>query len=129
MDQPKPSETVRGVFPNAADLAVGKVRSTYNQREGEYNDTWALKNRGAVFMKSVLRDCFGIVDPDPQAVRLLQCAALIDIKDSRMLGPWKEDTVIDGIAYRLVFTTLREEYDKHRKGPEPVPDSRGSQPF
>jgi hypothetical protein len=37
-------------------------------------------------------------------------ASLIDVKDSRMSGPWKLDTVDDSINYRGAFATWREEY-------------------
>jgi len=43
--------------------------------------------------------------------RLLMVAALCDAKDSRMSGPWKADTIDDGINYRGAFAAWRDEYE------------------
>jgi hypothetical protein len=33
------------------------------------------------------------------------------MKDSRMIGPWKADSVDDGLAYRAAFREWRECYE------------------
>lgn len=98
------------VFESGANKTLDAVKATYSQRGQEYADSWATANMVATFTRSTLA-AFGITLTDEQ-VRLLQCASLVDIKDSRMIGPWKSDSAVDGIAYRAFYTALREEYEK-----------------
>lgn len=103
-------------FNCAADATIDRVRAIYAQRGEEYADSWALANVSAPFVRATLRDAFGVEDADPEALRLLLVAALVDVKDSRMIGPWKRDSVDDGIAYRAAFCTMREEFEQRRRG-------------
>jgi hypothetical protein len=98
------------VFDENADATLDEVRGIYAQRGGEYADSWALSNQHAPFLRMVVRELFGGVELNPDQVRLLVAAAMVDIKDSRMGGPYKRDSVIDGIAYRALFAGLMEEY-------------------
>jgi hypothetical protein len=52
-------------------------------------------------------------DPDYRAwLRLLRAAVLADVKESRMQGTGSiDDHLIDGVAYRLVFTELLRDYE------------------
>jgi hypothetical protein len=81
-----------------------------DQRGGEYLDSWHVGNQVSTFIDHVLALP---VAPgrEREYRRLVMVAALIDVKDSRMGGPWKLDTVDDSINYRGAFATWREEYE------------------
>ncbi len=103
MDKPSP------IFESSADAALEKVRATYSQRGEEYADSWNSENIVTTFSAATLL-AFGLRLTVEQ-MRLLQCAALIDMKDSRLGGPWKADSLVDSIAYRACYLTLREQYE------------------
>lgn len=103
---------MKPTFERCADAALEQARATYASRGVEYADSWALENQIATFTAATLR-AFGLT-LTPEQMRLLQAAALIDVKDSRMGGPWKPDSVVDGLAYRALFLTLMEEYQCQR---------------
>lgn len=99
---------MKPTFEAAADRTLDDVRAIYASRGGEYADSWALENQVSTFTDATLR-AFGLT-LSPEQMRLLQLAALIDVKDARLGGPWKADSMLDGIAYRAAYTALREEY-------------------
>ena len=91
-------------------------------------DSWALENQNARFtrmaLKSILAQMpwWGSVPSagfefSPEAIRLIIMAALVDVKDSRMEGPYKRDTVVDGIAYRAMFAQLMLEWETKCNNP------------
>ena len=82
-------------FETNADATLDRVRATYSQRGGEYADTWGTCRFPV--MTSVAKE-LGI-SISPQHFRALASAALCDMKNERMTGGWKEDNMIDGIAY------------------------------
>jgi len=47
--------------------------------------------------------------------RLMKLADLIDVKEDRMLGGYKEDTLVDGVNYRLVFADLMDQFRRTPK--------------
>lgn len=102
-------------FNSAADATLRRAAAISNQRGGEYLDSWALDNMITTFFDATLR-ALGVSDLSREAKRLLIVAALIDIKDSRMLGPWKEDTVDDGINYRAAYATWRQSWEHSDAG-------------
>lgn len=97
------------VFESGISAILGDSVKVSEQRGGEYGDSWALDNLVTTFTRSTL-ESFGLHLSDEQ-VRLLQMASLIDVKDARLIGPYKEDSVVDGINYRAVFAYLRRLYD------------------
>jgi hypothetical protein len=101
---------MKATFERTADTTIAKVQGIYAQRGDGYGDTWALENTTAAVTKSTLQR-FGITGLKPDEIRLLLLAALIDVKDSRLMGKWNADSLIDGIAYRAAYTTLRDEYE------------------
>jgi hypothetical protein len=111
----------RPTFERTADAALDETRAIYSQRGAEYSDSWALENLVDTFTRSTLAR-FGVNLTDEQ-VRLLQLAALADVKDQRIGagGPFKRDSYIDGLAYRAAYITLRAEYEEtHPGGGPPV---------
>ena len=87
--KPKPK------FESNADATLDRVRATYAQRGGEYADTWGTCRFHV--MMSVAKELGSTISP--QHFRALASAALCDMKNERMTGGWKEDNMIDGIAY------------------------------
>jgi hypothetical protein len=103
------SAAPKAIFNAAVDHVLGDCLATSNQRGDEYQDTWALENQVTTFLDATLRD-FG-TKLSPEQTRLVMLAALIDVKDSRMIGPFKMDTLVDGINYRACYAHLRELYE------------------
>lgn len=97
------------VFEESAKRTAVKCEAIYGQRGGEYSDTWALENQQTVFVDTVLRMLN--LSLSAEAKRLLKLGALIDVKDDRMLGGFKEDSLIDGVNYRLVFNDLMLQFE------------------
>lgn len=102
-------------FNAAADKTLRRAQAISNQRGEEYLDSWALDNMVTTFFDATLRR-LGVCGLSREACRLLIVAALIDIKDSRMPGPWKEDTVDDGINYRAAYASWRQEFESNGDG-------------
>ena len=105
---PEPVE--KHAFNAASEKTLRRSLEISSQRGGEYLDSWHVDNQVTTFIDHVLRLP---VKPgrEREYKRLLMVAALVDVKDSRMGGPWKLDTVDDGINYRGAFASWRDEYD------------------
>ena len=97
------------VFESALSRVMEGCLSIGAQRGAEYQDTWALENQVSTFLDAVLRE-IGAPNFSREQKRLILLAALVDVKDSRMLGPWKRDSVEDGLNYRAVLLDLMEQY-------------------
>lgn len=113
------------IFNHAADATLARVQFTYLNRGLHYGDTLALPNLVTTFTEYVL----GLSrERDYRAwLRLLQLAAFIDIKDSRVGGGGDvDDHLVDGVAYRSAFTELLREFQASpppaAAGIEPLPD-------
>lgn len=83
------------IFETFADKTLSRVRATYAQRGGEYGDSW--RNCQWLAMKATCRE-LGISIPEAK-LRALAVAALYDVKYQRLEGGYKDDSVIDAIAY------------------------------
>jgi hypothetical protein len=117
MDRVRAKPVATHTFNRSVDATLAECQAISDQRGGEYQDTWALENLHAPFTRHTLRALGGAgYQFSNEQIRLLVLAALIDVKDSRMLGPWKADTVIDGINYRAAYAELRRLYEEP---PEP----------
>lgn len=102
---------MKPTFERCADATLDEVRGIYAERGAQYADTWSPENNARHFTKEAFEMLDGLHKPfDAQDARLLQLAALIDVKISRMTGGFKSDTVVDLIAYLATYKTLREEY-------------------
>lgn len=101
-------------FNSAVDDVLSKCATISNTRGQEYQDTWHLDNQITTFLDATLRD-FGVTLSKEQK-RLLLVAALIDVKDSRMLGPFKSDTIVDSINYRAAYVRWRQDYEHCKSG-------------
>lgn len=83
------------LFEERADRTLDKVRAVYAQRGGEYADTW--RTCRFLAMKATAKK-LGLVIPD-EYCRALATAAFYDMKYERLSGGYKDDSVIDAIAY------------------------------
>lgn len=95
-------------FNRCVNTVLKRAIEISDQRGGEYLDTWALENVHTPFGDHV--DGFRSTCPSDEWKRLRTLAALIDVKISRMGGPWKDDTTLDLINYLAAFTQLANEY-------------------
>ena len=94
------------LFDSNASQTLTKVTATFNQRGGEYGDTW----RNAQWLNIKAAAKVAGISMDTDTARLLAAAALSDVKYQRMEGGYKEDTVIDRIAYDANFAAEMERY-------------------
>jgi len=83
------------LFKENAVATLAQVHETFCQRGGEYGDTW--RNCQWLAVKAVARR-LGITLTTEQA-RKIAAAVLVDVKYQRLEGGYKEDSLIDGIAY------------------------------
>ena len=119
------------VFESSAGPILKECLELSTTRGASYSDSWSLENQVSTLTTATL-DRFGIT-LEPEQIRLLQLASLADVKDSRIVagGPFKRDSVADGINYRAAYCTLREEYEaddvRWAAGPTPTPASNPAQ--
>jgi hypothetical protein len=97
----EPGDTPKAAFNEAVETTLGACLAVSNQRGTEYEDSWALENQATRFMDLALRETGD--DRGPAAKRILMVASLCDVKVSRTLGPFKEDTLDDLINYLGAF--------------------------
>jgi hypothetical protein len=113
-DSASDSEPVaKHAFNAALDTTFERCGGVSNQRAGEYRDSWLPENMITTFLDHTLvailgTDIAGRITRTEK--RLLNAATMVDLKDSRMIGPWKQDTVDDGINYRGAYAEWMERY-------------------
>lgn len=83
------------LFDSNASTTIARVNATFNQRGGEYGDTW----RDAQWLNMKAVAALAGLKLDTATARVLAAAALSDVKYQRMQGGYKDDTIIDRIAY------------------------------
>jgi len=109
---PVHNEPSAHAFNAAVNETLDRARAISDQRGDEYLDSWALENIHTPFSDCVDR----MLDAPPSIVdverRLRLIAALIDVKISRLLGPWKDDTGIDLINYVAAFVAWSNELNQ-----------------
>jgi hypothetical protein len=107
---------MKPLFEHHADKTLDRVRETYACRGTQYGNTW--KNMQWLALKATLRK-FDIVAPDDK-LRAIGAAALCDVKYQRLEGGYKDDTVVDGIAYNALWAEEMAILGGHNGG-EPGP--------
>lgn len=98
----------KALFEQNAGTTLDRVKATFCQRGGEYGDTW--RSAQWLAMKATGKT-FGITLSDDQW-RALAAACLVDVKYWRLMGGYKEDTGIDGIAYEANWVEIMRQFDK-----------------
>lgn len=91
----KEEPTTDQLFQSLADKTLDRVRDTYNKRGKEYGDS--LRHCQWLTMMAVAKE-YGVEIPE-KARRALALAVMVDIKYQRNEGGFKDDSVIDGIAF------------------------------
>jgi hypothetical protein len=86
---------IKPLFESNASATIKRVEATFSQRGSEYGDTWA--NCQFLNMKAVAGK-FGITIPD-KFLRVLCVAGFCDMKYQRLEGGYKDDTIVDRVAY------------------------------
>jgi hypothetical protein len=82
-------------FERNAEASLSKVHAIFTERGGQYADTWEQ----AHWVKTIaVAQSMGISMTNSEA-RKIVAAALCDVKYWRNLGGYKEDNLLDGIAY------------------------------
>lgn len=83
------------LFEENALATLDRVKSTFTERGQQYGDTWRdcqwLALRAVAFQ-------LGVAIP-PECLRPLAAAVLVDVKYQRLQGGFKDDHLVDGIAY------------------------------
>ena len=96
-------------FSLAAEPVLRAALDLVTERGGQHGDTWRLP-MALPFVRSVLA-LLGILDPPEDWLRLLECAAFVDMKDIRVgRGEFNKDDHEDGVNYRAAFTGWISEY-------------------
>ncbi len=83
------------LFDSNAKATLGRVSEIFQQRGGDYGDTW--RDCQWLAIKAVSRK-LGLNLTHDQC-RKIAAAALFDVKYQRLQGGYKDDSIIDGIAY------------------------------
>ncbi len=91
--------TPKPLFQSLASTSLDLVKATYTQRGTEYADTW--RTCQWITLHSVARK-LGI-PLSQEHCRAIALASLVDCKRERMAGGYKEDSLIDGIAYEAAL--------------------------
>ena len=94
------------LFDTNAKKTLETVSATFNQRGGEYGDTW----RNCQWLNVIAAAKLAGIALDVPTARLIAAAALSDVKYQRMEGGYKADTVIDRIAYDANLAAEVEAY-------------------
>jgi hypothetical protein len=94
-------------FTTACLKTLDDCRAIVDQRSGEYSDSWALKNMQSPFLDNILKG-LGF-QPSTEQKRLMIMAAMCDVKISRLVGPFKTDTIQDLICYAGALASLHAD--------------------
>jgi hypothetical protein len=94
-------------FQENAVATLSRVRGIFEERGGQYGDTW--RNCQFLTMKAVAEK-YGI-KIDSKFYRALATAAFVDKKYARLEGGYRDDNLIDGIAYQAYLAEEVRQLD------------------
>jgi hypothetical protein len=100
------------LFESHANATIKRVTSTFGTRGAEYGDTWGQAK--FVIMEAVART-LGI-EIKPEHYRALATAAFVDMKYWRSLGSYKDDSLVDGVAYASFLAEEMRQLSETHKG-------------
>lgn len=109
-------------FETNALATLHRVESTFGQRGTEYGDT--MKNCQWLTMKTIARR-YGIHIP-PELFRALAVAGLCDVKYQRQEGGYKDDNLVDAIAYQSFLAQDILDLDRTFNLAQPKPATNGT---
>lgn len=109
--------TPKAAFNAAVDTVLEGALKVSDQRGGEYGDTWSLKNQHTPFLDAVLtqigRGKNAYIASNAYSTeekRLIMVACLCDVKISRLIGGYKDDTIDDLINYAAALRAWMGAY-------------------
>lgn len=99
-------------FARAQRETFERCSDVGSARTGQYGDSWSLEAIRPTFTRATLAELRLPSSLEPQALRLLLAAALIDVKESRLAANARlhDDSILDGINFRAIFFTWLREY-------------------
>lgn len=100
-------------FEENAHATLKRVEAVFTERGREYGDTW--RNCQFLAMKAVARK-FDTTIP-LWLFRALATAALVDMKYQRLEGGYKDDSMIDGIAFSLYLAEEIRDIERNKQTP------------
>jgi hypothetical protein len=95
------------LFESNARATIARVDATFCQRGAEYGDTW--RNSQHLMLRAVARR-FNITIPE-SALNAIACAVLVDVKVQRTEGGYKDDTLVDLIAYAAFLAEEMRQFE------------------
>lgn len=116
-------EAPRAAFDEACGTTLRESLEIQAERGDAYGDSWGVENIVATFTKNVLQELFGkdsgvIANLTNEQLRLIMCAALVDVKDARIKnGRYHPDSIKDGINYRAALAYWLEAYRNNQYVP------------
>lgn len=93
------------MFESYADATLARTRGTYAQRGTEYGDSW--RNAQWLTLKAVCKS-LGVKITDEHLIAIV-VAGLCDVKYNRLEGGYKDDTIVDDIAYHAFLAEIMEQ--------------------
>src|SRR5262245_43023570 len=109
--------TTQSLFEEFVSVTLDKAKKIFSGRGIEYGDTW--RECRFLMMAAICRE-LGI-DIKPEQLRPLATAAFVDMKYWRMMGGYKEDSIIDGINYSAFLAEdmrriEKSQYESSKRG-------------
>ncbi len=94
-------------FERLASATLQRVTDTFKERGEQYGDTWA-DCQWLTLDAVALKLGYSIAS---EHWRAIAAAAMVDIKHQRMQGGFKDDSLVDGIAYAALLTEEMRQID------------------
>lgn len=89
----------KALFSEYATETLEQVQKTFEERGSSYGDTW--RDCQWLALKATAKQ-LDVTLPEA-AIRALAAAVMVDIKYARLMGGYKEDSPVDGIAYQALW--------------------------
>lgn len=94
------------LFEENVNATLGRCQNVFRDRGNQYGDTW--RNSQHLTLRAAYKEITG--DELPLAwCRALAAAVLVDVKQQRLEGGYRDDSLVDGINYQAF---LAEEMRK-----------------
>ena len=100
------------LFQSNALATLETAIKTFSTRGIEYGDSYRIDIH--LTLKNILKK-YNLDIPD-RLLNAITAAVLIDVKYSRQVGPFKEDTLVDMIAYSAFLNEEIKQIDKELNG-------------
>lgn len=93
-------------FERLASATFAEAAAIFSQRGEQYQDSWLQPV--TIFSDTIPVKWLG--DPSPEARRVVQLAALVDVKLARLATTgYHDDSILDALNYLAAFRTAYRE--------------------